>query len=222
MLYGVVSRGTTILAKYASCAGNFQEIIEQVLAKIGPENAKMTYTQKNYLFHYIAEDRIIYLCITEDGFQRSKAFSFLTEIKKRFERTYQNRALTALPYAMQSEFSRVIAVEMRHYSNPVASRETQSMARVEEELDELKGIMVKNIDSIAHRGERLELLVEKTDDLNASRLTFKKSSRGLARAMCMKNVKLIILISVIGVIVIYFIVSFACGFDWQCGGKKAN
>lgn len=46
MLYGVVSRGTTILAKYASCAGNFQEIIEQVLAKIGPENAKMTYTQK--------------------------------------------------------------------------------------------------------------------------------------------------------------------------------
>lgn len=217
LLYGAISRGKTILAKYASCSGNFQEITDHLLVKIGPENSKMTYTQRNYLFHYIVEDGITYLCITDDDFERSKAFSFLTDIKKRFHKTYRNRIQTALPYAMQGEFSRVMAAEMRHYSDPVASRQTQNMARVEEELDELKGIMVKNIDSIAQRGERLELLVEKTEDLNSSTLTFKKSSRNLARAMCMKNVKLIILITVIGIIAVYFLVSFACGFDWKCG-----
>ena len=44
ILYAVVARGTTILTKYASCAGNFAEVVELVLAKISPENAKLTYT----------------------------------------------------------------------------------------------------------------------------------------------------------------------------------
>ena len=44
ILYSVVARGTTVLAKYANCAGNFSEVVELVLGKISPENAKLTYT----------------------------------------------------------------------------------------------------------------------------------------------------------------------------------
>ena len=42
------------------------------------------------------------------------------------------------------------------------------MSKVHGELDELKDIMVKNIDNIAMRGERLELLVNKTENLSAN------------------------------------------------------
>lgn len=45
LLYSVVSRGTTVLAKYASCSGNFQEITEHLLSKLGTGDSKMTYTQ---------------------------------------------------------------------------------------------------------------------------------------------------------------------------------
>lgn len=45
LLYSVIARGTTVLAKYASCSGNFQEITEHLLSKLGTEDAKMTYTQ---------------------------------------------------------------------------------------------------------------------------------------------------------------------------------
>ena len=97
----MVARGTTVLAKYATCAGNFIEVVEQVIAKIPPGNNKLTYSHGryksptnvnllkflfdqtcillvkaidkcnvifyfSYLFHYINEDRIIYLCITDD------------------------------------------------------------------------------------------------------------------------------------------------------------
>jgi len=44
LLYAVVARGTTILAQYASCTGNFLEVVEQVLSKIKPDNSKFTYT----------------------------------------------------------------------------------------------------------------------------------------------------------------------------------
>ena len=45
-------------------------------------------------------------------FERSRAFSFLTEVKKRFQTTYGSRAQTALPYAMNSEFSSTLAAQM--------------------------------------------------------------------------------------------------------------
>lgn len=48
LLYSVVARGTTILAKFAACAGNFAEVTEQILARIPPENSKLTYTQGRY------------------------------------------------------------------------------------------------------------------------------------------------------------------------------
>lgn len=66
ILYSVVSRGVTVLAKYATCAGNFAEVTEQVISKIPPHNDKLTYSHGNYLFHYICENRIIYMCITDD------------------------------------------------------------------------------------------------------------------------------------------------------------
>lgn len=209
ILYSVVSRGITILAKFASCAGNFAEVTEQILSKIPPDNSKLTYTHGSYLFHYVSEDGVVYLCITDDNFERSRAFAFLNEIKKRFQSAYATHAQTALPYAMNSEFSRVLSAEMKHFSEGTPSGD--HVAKVQKEVDELKGIMVKNIDSIAQRGERLELLIDKAEDLNATSMTFKKSSKNLARSMCMKNVKMTIILVIVCILVLYFIVSAACG-----------
>lgn len=66
ILYSVVSRGNTILAKYATCAGNFSEVTEQIISKIPNRDDKLTYSHGNYLFHYVAENGLIYMCITDD------------------------------------------------------------------------------------------------------------------------------------------------------------
>ncbi|XP_078600792.1 vesicle-associated membrane protein 7-like isoform X2 [Branchiostoma floridae x Branchiostoma japonicum] len=217
ILYSVVARGTTVLAKFASCAGNFSEVTEQILSRVSPENAKLTYSHGSYLFHYVSEDRIIYLCITDDDFERSKAFMYLNEVKRRFQATYGARAQTALPFAMNSEFSRVLSTQMKHFSE---SKDVDRVSKVQGDLDELKGIMVKNIDSIAARGERLELLIDKTEDLEATSVTFKKTSKNLARSMCMKNLKLTVILAIVIILIIYFIVSAACGgLSWPCTRK---
>ncbi|CAG0882805.1 unnamed protein product [Darwinula stevensoni] len=219
LLYSVVARGTTILAKHANCTGNFQEVLNQILPKIPPEDSKLTYSHGSYLFHYIMEGGIIYLCISDDDFERSRAFLFLNEVKKRFQMTYGSRVQTALPYAMNSEFSRVLANEMRHFSD---ARDDDTIAKVQGELDELKHIMVQNIDSLASRGERLELLVNKAENLSASSVTFRTTSRTLARTLWWKNVKMMVIAVLIGIVALYIIVSIACGgLDWKkCVKKK--
>nr|XP_061793549.1 vesicle-associated membrane protein 7 isoform X2 [Nerophis lumbriciformis] len=167
ILFAVVARGTTILAKHAWCGGNFLE-----------------------------------------DFERSRAFSFLSEIKRRFQTTYGSRAQTALPYAMNSEFSSTLAAQMKHHSDP---RGSDRLTETQMQVDDLKGIMVRNIDLVAQRGEKLELLIDKTENLVDSSVTFKTTSRNLARAMCMKNLKLTFVVVLVCLVVIYIIVSASCG-----------
>lgn len=219
ILYSVISRGNTILAKYASCAGNFAEVTEQIIAKIPGHDNKLTYSHGNYLFHYICESKIIYMCITDDEFERSRAFLFLNEMKRRFQTAYGTNLDNAIGYAMNSEFSTVLANEMKHYSE---SHDVDTISKVHGELDELKNIMVKNIDNIAMRGERLELLINKTENLSNNSVTFRKTSRNLARSLFWKNVKLYVIIALIIAVIIYIIVSLSCGgLLWQgCLAKK--
>jgi vesicle-associated membrane protein 7 len=84
IVYSCVSRGSTILALYASCQGNFSEVVPQVLSAIPVEEyGRCTYTSGDYMFHYVTDEGIIFLCITDDDFERSRAFLFLEEIKKK-------------------------------------------------------------------------------------------------------------------------------------------
>ena len=64
ILYCVVARGATVLARHASCVGNFAEISDLVLAKVREqEQPKMTLTQGEFLFHYISSDGVVALAI---------------------------------------------------------------------------------------------------------------------------------------------------------------
>ncbi|XP_078048250.1 vesicle-associated membrane protein 7 [Augochlora pura] len=219
ILCSVVARGTTVLARNVACQGNFEEVTQKVLEIIPPQNDKLTYTQGPYLFHYICEDNIIYLCITDKDFQKSRAFLFLTEIKRRFLALYGDETQTVTQASVDKYFETVLGNEMRYYRE--SNHDIDVISKVHGELDELKDIMVQNIDSVAARGERLELLVNKTDRLTDNSVTFRITSRNLARSLFWKNVKIYVVIGVIAIIVIYVFVSISCGgMAWpNCVGK---
>lgn len=84
ILYSVVARGPIILAKHAACVGNFEEVTAKILAKIPPDNDKLTYSQGPYLFHYICEDRLIYMCITDDVCVKYVEINFVVKCTMKF------------------------------------------------------------------------------------------------------------------------------------------
>ncbi len=71
--------------------------------------------------------------------------------------------------------------------------------------------MVANIDSIVERGERMELLVERTEALSSDSLTFKRNARVVRRRMWWQNTKTKLALGAVAVVVLYGIVSAACG-----------
>ena len=56
---------------------------------------------------------------------------------------------------------------------------------------QIRTIMVENIEKILERGDRIELLVDKTATMQDSAFHFKKQSKRLRRALWMKNAKLL-------------------------------
>jgi len=75
----------------------------------------------------------------------------------------------------------------------------------------VKSVMVHNIEKVLERGERIELLVDRTENLNQTAFKFKKQSTQLKRAMWWKNVKIMVILAFVVLVIIYFIVALACG-----------
>lgn len=82
---------------------------------------------------------------------------------------------------------------------------------LQSEVEGVKNIMTQNVDRILARGEKLDDLMNKTEDLQASSEHFKTTSQKVARKYWWKNVKMIILICVIVGIIVLLIILFATG-----------
>ncbi|KAG9307254.1 hypothetical protein G9A89_017082 [Geosiphon pyriformis] len=219
LVYGLVARGPVILTEYTSSSGNFTQITQAILEKIPPNNSKLTYVYDRYLFHYICEDGLTYMCMADDTFGRRIPFAFLQDIKERFLATYsKDRANTALPYGM-NEFSKVIAKQMEYFStNPGADK----IKQVHGEIEQVKDVMVHNIERVLERGERIELLVDKTDNLNQQAFAFRKRSTALKRSMWWKNTKLMILLVFVIILITYGLASSVCGFPTWDACRSGN
>jgi len=81
-----------------------------------------------------------------------------------------------------------------------------------EDVEEVKGQMVENIEKVIDRGEKLDDINERTENLKARAGEFQTVSTRLKRKLWWQNVKLwIILIVIIVVILAVIIIAIAVG-----------
>ena len=84
-------------------------------------------------------------------------------------------------------------------------------AQVSRKLDDVKGVMVQNIEMVLERGEKLELLVDKSEQLHLDSFKFKKSSEKLRQAMFWKKVKIYLMVTVTVSLLLYIFIAILCG-----------
>ncbi|XP_040012961.1 vesicle-associated membrane protein 8 isoform X2 [Xiphias gladius] len=96
-------------------------------------------------------------------------------------------------------------------SQSPASGSSAKLDHVQGQVNEVKVILKDNIDKVLERGDRLDDLIGKTDDLQASADSFQRTSTRVARKYWWKNIKLMIIIGIIVLIVLILIILFATG-----------
>ncbi|KAG6789166.1 hypothetical protein POTOM_005256 [Populus tomentosa] len=180
IIYAVVARGTVVLSEFSAATGNTGAVARRILEKLPSEaDSRLCFSQDRYIFHILRSDGLTFLWRIP--------FTYLEDIHMRFMKNYGRVAHYAPAYAMNDEFSRVLHQQMEFFSsNPSADTLSRCWKSVQ-----IRTIMVENIEKILERGDRIELLVDKTATMQDGAFHFKKQSKGLRRALWMKNAKLL-------------------------------
>lgn len=63
LIYGMVARGTVVVAEHTSYTGNFRDIAAQCLHRLPAGNNRFTYTCDNHTFNFLVTDGYGILCL---------------------------------------------------------------------------------------------------------------------------------------------------------------
>jgi len=203
LIYAFVSRGTVILAEFTEFSGNFNSIAFQCLQKLPSTNNKFTYNCDAHTFNYLIDNGYTYCVVADETTGRQVPMAFLERVKDDFVSKYGGeKASTAPPNSLNKEFGPKLKEHMQYcVDHP---DEISKLAKVKAQVSEVKGVMMENIEKVLDRGEKIELLVDKTDNLHHQAQDFRSSGTSIRRKMWLQNmkVKLIVLGILIALILI--------------------
>jgi len=222
IIYSVVAKGSTVLAdetceiRGSRIGGNFATVTSQILPRFPQESGKYSYVWKQYMFHVISGDGLIFLCLSDKETKRRIAFGFLNEAKTQFLQNYGGSVNSATAYQMNDAFSPTLQKLMQHFNNP----RNDKLSLAKDKVNEVKSDMIENIDKLLERADQLEILVEQSEQLNCDAQDFKYESEDLRKRMCQQHARLIIALVVVGVIILIIVIIaivFAMCTHGMCG-----
>jgi len=221
ILFCAVARNGSVLARAASCVGNFLQITNSLLDKVASdlnkEQRKMTLTQADLLFHCVSSScGLVALAITGLEHDRVEAFTFLDAVLEKFLKLFDDQTQSIRAFEMDRELKNAMEKYSRSVTQSKKITNCDKISAVQSDVDELKETMVASIEVVIEHGEKLELLMGKADQLATNSITFKRAATSVQRAVWVKNMKVTIALALAVLLFLYFFVSLSCGgLSWS-------
>jgi vesicle-associated membrane protein 72 len=205
LIYSFVAKGSVVLAEHTAFTGNFSTVAVQCLQKLPPNSTRSTYSCDGHTFNFLVDSDFVFLVVADEAAGRSVPFVFLERVKEDFVQRYgsvtDNQSQHPLAdeddflledpfgvaYNLDREFGPRLKDHMQYCVNH--PEEINKIAKVKAHLSEVKGIMMDNIEKILDRGEKIELLVGKTETLQSQADNFHRHGRELRRKMWLQNLR---------------------------------
>lgn len=231
LIYSFVARGTIVLAEHTPYSGNFSTIAVQCLQKLPSNSSKYTYSCDGHTFNFLLDSGFVFLVVADEPTGRSVPFVFLERVKDDFKKRYGSSIKNdgdphpladgdeedddlfgdrfSIAYNLDREFGPKLKEHMEYCMNH--PDEMSKLSKLKAQITEVKGIMMDNIEKVLDRGEKIELLVDKTEGLQFQADSFQRQGRQLRRKMWFQNLQMKLMVG--GAILLFIIIVwlFACG-----------
>ncbi|KAH9765779.1 Vesicle-associated membrane protein 724 [Citrus sinensis] len=173
-IYSFVARGTMILAEYTEFTGNFPAIAAQCLQRLPSSNNKFTYNCDHHTFNFLVEDGYAYCVVAKESVSKQISIAFLERMRADFKKRYGGgKADTAIAKSLNKEFGPLMKEHMKYIIDH--AEEIEKLIKVKAQVSEVKSIMLENIDKAVDRGENIQNLADKTENLR-EQVTFSSSN----------------------------------------------
>jgi len=208
LIYSFVAKGSVVLAEHTAFSGNFSTVAVQCLQKLPPNSTRSTYSCDGHTFNFLVDRGFVFLVVADEAAGRSVPFVFLERVREDFMQRYGSSIdeegqhpladdadeddflfedRFSIAYNLDREFGPRLKDHMQYCVNH--PEEINKLSKVKAHLSEVKGIMMDNIEKILDRGEKIELLVGKTETLQSQADTFHRHGRELRRKMWLQNLR---------------------------------
>ncbi|XP_017609975.1 putative vesicle-associated membrane protein 726 [Gossypium arboreum] len=207
LIYTSVARGTVILAEYTEFSGNFNTIAAQCLQKLPASSNRFTYNCDGHTFNYLVDNGFTYCVVATESAGRQIPIAFLERVKEDFSKRYGGgKAANAKAKSLNREFGSKLKAHMKYCAEH--PEEISKLAKVKAQVSEVKGVMMENIEKVLDRGEKIEVLVDKTENLRSQAQDFRQQGTKIKRKMWIENMKMkLIVFGIVAVIIIVIIIS---------------
>ncbi|KAJ1566325.1 SNAP receptor [Cladochytrium tenue] len=129
-----------------------------------------------YVFHYLIELGVCYLCLCDRSYPKKLAFAYLEELQKEFQEKYGPEVVTvARPYAFV-KFDSFIQKVKKQYKDTKTQR---NLNKLNDELQDVTRIMTKNIQDVLGRGNTLDRMQTMSTRLRDETDKYKKRAKHL-------------------------------------------
>ncbi|KAK8664531.1 hypothetical protein V6N13_084316 [Hibiscus sabdariffa] len=216
LIYAFVSRGDVVLAEYTEYSGNFNSIALQCLQKLPSSNNKFTYSCNGHTFNFLVDTGYIYCVVADESAGRQMPIAFLERIKDDFVSKYSSGKAAAAPaFSLNKEFGLKLKEQMQYcIEHP---EEISKLAKVKAQVSEVKGVMMENIEKVLDRGEKIDMLVDKTENLHHQAQDFRSTGTKIRRKMWLQNMKIkLIFLGILIALILIIVLSVCRGI---CGKK---
>ncbi|KAL2526004.1 vesicle-associated membrane protein [Abeliophyllum distichum] len=223
LIYSFVAKGNVVLAEHTPYSGNFSTIAVQCLQKLPSNSSKYTYSCDGHTFNFLIDSGFVFLVVADESMGRSVPFVFLEKVKDDFKQRYGDSIKSndqhpladdddlfedrfSIAYNLDREFGPRLKEHMQYCMNH--PEEISKLSRLKAQITEVKGIMMDNIEKVLDRGEKIELLVDKTENLQFQADSFQRQGRQLRRKMWLQSLHMKLMVGggvLILICVIWFI-----------------
>jgi len=120
---------------------------------------------------HVRVDGLCGTVVADKEYPTRVAFSFLSKQMAEFERDIANWRNITIDQSMEPS---AMQQDIVKFQNP---HEADKITKIQSNLDEITEVMHKNINEVLKRGENLDLLMDKSNDLNFASKQFYKQAK---------------------------------------------
>eukprot|EP00210_Caulerpa_lentillifera_P007898 g7539.t1 len=134
---------------------------------------RQTVQHEDYFCHvHVRENHLAGIVVADANYPSRAAFSILAKILDDYEQ--QCEVGSSTDPQVRTKADSLLEVALEHYQDPLNA---DKVGRIQKDLDETKIVLHKTIEGVLERGEKLDNLVERSNDLSLASQMFYKSAR---------------------------------------------
>mmetsp|Transcript_23421 Transcript_23421/g.51416 ORF Transcript_23421/g.51416 Transcript_23421/m.51416 type:complete len:220 (+) Transcript_23421:146-805(+) len=188
VLYSAILLGTTTLVDAAAFSGNFKVVAKEFLDKTGSNQGRYVFPTSGHEFCFLTKNGFTYLAVADQAFGRNVPYAFLEKLDADFAHKFMGKAQPPREGMFADSYGKQLRGMMTNVNQKPA--EFDALTAVKEKVEETKNIMLKNMEMVLVRGEKLAELDEKAAHLKDEADRFKNTSSQVKRTLQWQNIKM--------------------------------